>query len=256
MKTIATHPEPMQTSVFTEPCLASKFRHRTVMNRRTRDGFTLTELLVVIAIIAVLAVVGFSLAKSMGDKAKVANCVSNLRQIDAALKSCATEKNGLYPGIPSGNWPEGGCGYAGGTGRNAPSGPRLLVDEGYAADLSVFFCPAEKKPLGSTDIKQAWGEPVRGGDTYVGYCFFAGMKTLPGASQKTSEQIARRMTDASNTILVTDVCNGEPLAGAEWNHSRSKPSGGNILFNDGSVQWRNAGEMSERYKLAGRSYYW
>ena len=82
------------------------------------------------------------------------------------------------------------------------------------------------------------------------------MMTVAGASQKTSEQIARRMTDASNTILVTDVCNGKPLAGAEWNHSRSKPSGGNILFNDGSVQWRKAGEMSERYKLAGRSYYW
>jgi prepilin-type N-terminal cleavage/methylation domain-containing protein len=221
-----------------------------------RRGFTLIELLTVITILAVLAALLFPAMSNVMDRSKAAACVMNLRQIAVACGLYAGENNGSFPGIPSGNYPEGGCGFAGGFGNNAPSGPRALFELGYAKDIRMFFCPAEKKPLWFADVKNAWGEPVRGGATYVGYRFFAGMANVAGASQDITDQMAQRAMDPSSRILPMDICNGAPIPGAEWSHTRAKPAGGNILFNDGSVQWRKASEMSERYIYVNRSYYW
>jgi prepilin-type N-terminal cleavage/methylation domain-containing protein/prepilin-type processing-associated H-X9-DG protein len=67
------------------------------MSRRSARAFTLVELLVVIAIIAVLA----GLALPAMDKARVASqkaaCVSNLKQVGAALLTFAGDHNATMP---------------------------------------------------------------------------------------------------------------------------------------------------------------
>jgi prepilin-type N-terminal cleavage/methylation domain-containing protein/prepilin-type processing-associated H-X9-DG protein len=56
------------------------------MHRSRIAAFTLIELLVVIAIIAVLAAILFPVFAAARDKARQATCLSNLRQIGAALE--------------------------------------------------------------------------------------------------------------------------------------------------------------------------
>lgn len=63
-------------------------------------GFTLTELLVVIAIIGVLAALGLPAVFNWLDKGKDTKCISNLRQIGAAIRLYANDNEGnIVPGF-------------------------------------------------------------------------------------------------------------------------------------------------------------
>ena len=68
-------------------------------------GFTLVELLVVIAIIGVLAALGLPAVFKWIDKGKDTKCISNLRQIGAAIRLYANDNEGnIVPGFaPGGN---------------------------------------------------------------------------------------------------------------------------------------------------------
>ena len=76
---------------------ANQFRSRQALRLRPEQAFTLIELLVVIAIIGILAGLllgGVSRARYM---AKLANCRSNLRQFDIAIKDYSNEYDSLPP---------------------------------------------------------------------------------------------------------------------------------------------------------------
>ena len=59
-------------------------------------AFTLVELLVVIAILAVLSALGIGAASMARDKGDIAKCVSNLRQLTAAVLAYAADNGGQY----------------------------------------------------------------------------------------------------------------------------------------------------------------
>lgn len=73
------------------------FTSRRGMFPSLSRGFTLTELLVVIAIIAVLASISFLGVSKTKEKAESATCMSNLRQVGAAMVEYAVDNNGKLP---------------------------------------------------------------------------------------------------------------------------------------------------------------
>src|SRR5206468_2013279 len=69
-----------------------------------RNGFTLIELLVVIAIIAILAAILFPVFAQARDKARQADCMSNLKQLGTACAMYANDYDGYFP-APGGTEP-------------------------------------------------------------------------------------------------------------------------------------------------------
>jgi prepilin-type N-terminal cleavage/methylation domain-containing protein len=63
------------------------------MNKH-RNAFTLIELLVVITIIAILATVGFAAFRAASERARAAQCLSNLKNIGAAVRSYLNNSDG------------------------------------------------------------------------------------------------------------------------------------------------------------------
>jgi prepilin-type N-terminal cleavage/methylation domain-containing protein/prepilin-type processing-associated H-X9-DG protein len=62
-----------------------------------RRGFTLIELLVVIAIIAILAAILFPVFAQAREKARQANCVSNLKQVGLGIMQYVQDYDEAYP---------------------------------------------------------------------------------------------------------------------------------------------------------------
>lgn len=73
--------------------------HTTSGRRRRTAGFTLIELLVVIAIIAILAAILFPVIGSAKDRAKQAQCSSNMRQIGQAFQMYLNQYNDMWPSL-------------------------------------------------------------------------------------------------------------------------------------------------------------
>src|SRR5213594_1534382 len=69
------------------------------MRRDQKTAFTLIELLVVIAIIAILAAILFPVFAQARERARMANCVSNMRQIGTSLMMYVQDYDETYPYI-------------------------------------------------------------------------------------------------------------------------------------------------------------
>ena len=93
-------------------------------------GFTLIELLVVIAIIAILAAILFPVFARAKERARLAQCISNMKQLSFAILSYADDYDGTLPW-----WCLSPCGQ--------------VWDKGiyeYVKDKSIYTCPKNYPP--------------------------------------------------------------------------------------------------------------
>ncbi len=102
----------------------------------TAAGFTLLELLVCLGIVAVLTGVGVPAYQRTVQSARAAACVSNLRQLGAALNLYLGEHNMVMPTLKAG--------------RATLDEDLPVIDnslDAYAANPRVFACPADAAGL-------------------------------------------------------------------------------------------------------------
>jgi len=122
---------------------------------RCRRGFTLIELLVVIVILSVLAAIVFPVFSLARERARIAACASNLRQLGLAVQMYAEEYEGRFP--------------VGDTFHN----PQARLTEAlspYVKNTRLFYCPSGNA-AGQADLIASdanWGS---GNIGYLYWCY-------------------------------------------------------------------------------------
>ncbi|AHF89237.1 N-terminal cleavage protein [Opitutaceae bacterium TAV5] len=189
-----------------------------------KEAFTLIELLTVIAIIGILAAILIPVTGTVREKAKKAQCVSNLHQIGIGLLAYANDNKAGR--LPRGHPTEGRTlwdTYASGDPRGA-AGLGALQYDGYLGGIAgievrgdkrsrIFDCPSR--------LSGAWDSDVNWGDYYYNFTF-------------------TRYTDAPQGALLHNIDPGQAIAfdfvPAALTPVHDRESSVNVLYIDGSVK--------------------
>lgn len=172
-------------------------------------GFTLIELLVVIAIVAVLAAILFPVFGRAREKARQTRCLSNLKQIGAAMEMYTSDHDDMYP-MAATVFPTG-----------YPYWDDVLAP--YLRNEQVLICPSQNRardPL--IQWSYAWNHDM---DAWLP-TFAVGN---PSATIMVAEPIGW-------CCVVTYPGNTHPVA-HRWQVEPRHNGGSNYLFCDGHLKW-------------------
>ena len=125
-----------------------------------RAAFTLAELLVVLAIVGVLAAISVPLYGRAAESGRAAKCVSNLRQLGAALGVYLGEHNLTMPTLVSG--------------RTSVNEGAAAIDntlDAYASNKAVFTCPSDRGEAAKSGTSYYWNVALNG-QSATGLNFF------------------------------------------------------------------------------------
>lgn len=223
--------------------------------RKASGGFTLMELLAVVAVVVIIAALLFPSVDKAKESALRTKCVGNLRAIGGVWGAYASDNNGyfpsnnqFYPGEDSklGNW-------------------TLMYGRLHNALMpyvsgggNIFFCPGYKF---TREPKMFRSELAGGGAYFQSYSMYAGQDYAAVFNTNLGNELppAFRVTEANSKVpLLFDETNSDE-GGKYSNHfdkKKGKPYGGNALYGDGHVQWRNYDEMIEVLKAGSFTRYY
>ncbi|MCC6441877.1 MAG: prepilin-type N-terminal cleavage/methylation domain-containing protein [Armatimonadetes bacterium] len=222
-----------------------------------RKGFTLIELLVVIAIIAILAAILFPVFAQARERARVATCASNVRQIAMAVRMYVQDNDETFPIFYAYNSrpPAGQPGHKGVEVELMP----------YVKSSAIFRCPSDTGgPYVPADVPGADSYWAAYGSSYrfVHGCFttIAGESTQNNIPYTFTEIIrdsdfvvpaeTRLMRDEMLSWFGTNEIYGYlPDYFRQW-HSQ----GGGFVFADGHAKFVSSSGDFDRMAVHPRGY--
>jgi hypothetical protein len=228
---------------------------RLIQRRRIEGSIRGIDVAAIIAVILVLIVVGIFSVSRLREQALRARCAGNLKQMGLALQVYARDSKGLLPDCSHANPQLSGPGWPWDMSTNLTD---LLMANG--ATRTTFYCPAN--PEMNDDSHWNFWQQVPGQVRVTGYgMLFKGIQQVPpklwctdlsgknGMSPSESE-LGFDSTACVNNDYTTII----GIFVDRSNHMRGKkPIGGDILFEDGHVQWRDFGDMKARFNTVGPS---
>jgi prepilin-type processing-associated H-X9-DG protein len=219
-------------------------------------GFGLRDLIVVVAVVAVLGVVTFFGLRSYRERAVRSQCQQNLRQVGAAMIAFSLAHDGLLPDCTSGNQLYGGGNWPWDMNTNVFN---ELVRLGITAN--TLYCPAN--PTMNNDLHRNFWLYAHNSLMVISYgMLFNGQAMVPqdywrpnllgsGASPEQAE-----LGFDATISMDGDFMNIRGFNTDRSNHVQgSQPTGGNILFEDGHVEWRDFKKMRDRFHTGAVTWY-
>jgi len=226
---------------------------RAAFTRRESSAFTLIELLVVIAIIAILAAILFPVFAQAREKARGAACLSNNKQISAAVMMYAQDYDETYPKAAAPyycvNYPTTTRNYCSWQGQILP----------YVKSIDIFKCPS-----GTYEATYVAKDGKTYADIYNGHYAVNqvfGYTTFNAVTIASLERPADIVfsidADASGGNFTTRPFWWTYLRPAGYYQPADRHNGGNnISFADGHAKWLSAKESRRcsRWYFEGGSY--
>lgn len=218
---------------------------------RVAAGFTLIEMLLVVAILSLLISILMPTLSQSRESASIVVCKNNQHQVHTAISAYAAGNQRRFPYdtvMPNGPWLWD---------LTRTTTEELIASAGGKVD--IFFCPSNPQQNASIH----WN--YSGNYRVLGYFFLfkrasgqaatfnlaGGKQWVRSFSSQQNHSTQELITDANlaSGSNFSQIIGGSPIPhrSSHLDAKTGQPTGGNILFLDGHVEWRPFKEMQLRY---------